>query len=127
MVLPAWLESFVTYLCDIFTVAHIGPQRSREIQDILPVITSIIIGIITYLANCLMILLERHHKKYHQAVDKYKTLVQNNVNRQLENDFHFELRKSKLMLVKVKVIAEQKVSYLTALTDEKYDTDAVLL
>ena len=125
VILPAWLENLVTYLCNVFTVAHISPQRSREIQDILPVITSIIIGVITYLANCLMVLLERHHKKYHQAVDKYKNFVQNNVNKQLENDFYSELRKSKLMLVKVKVIAEQKVSYLTALTDEKYDTDSI--
>ncbi len=123
--LPDWLNDFVIYLCNIFTAAHLNPQRAREIQDILPVITSIIIGVISYLANCLLILLERHHKKYQQAVDKYKNFVQKNVNKQLETDFYSELRKSKLMLVKVKVISEQKTSYLTTLTDQKYDTDAI--
>lgn len=123
--LPAFYTDFVNCLNNIFIIPYLGPQRSRELQDILPVITSIIIGVITYIANCLLVGLELNHKKYHIAVDKYKVHVQNNVNKELQNDFYTELRKSTLMLVKIKIIAEQKSSYLTSSVDEKYDTKEI--
>lgn len=123
--LPSFLNDFLWKVCDFFAVFYLNSSKYRELHELLPVITSVILGVIAYLANCLMVFLECNHKKYHEAVYHYKKFVQKNVNKQLENDFHTELRKSTLLFVKIKVCAEQKTSYLTAATDEIHDTDTI--
>lgn len=122
LTMPVWLNSFVWGIIDFLTQWHGDRKSLSEITDILPVLASVFFGFLTYLANCLLLFLEDHHKKYKESVENYKLQLEKTINRELHKDFLKELKKTSFMLVKIKIVVEKQSSYLTVSTDKTLDS-----
>lgn len=120
--MPSWLNSFVWAVIDFFAQSFKNTPSYRENIEILPVLTSVIFGVLTYIANCLLVFFDNYQKSYRKSVDNYKEKLAKTINKELHKDFVNELKKNTYMLVKIKVVAEQHVSYLTAMTDTEVNS-----
>lgn len=123
VIMPDWLNSFVWSVINFFAQSYKDTPVYKDNIEILPVLTSVIFGFLTYLANCLLVFLENNHKKYKQSVENYKENLAKTINQELHKDFLHELRRTSFMLVKIKIVIHKKTSYLTAMTDDDVNSE----
>lgn len=125
VVMPDWLNNFVWNVINFFAQGYKDTPAYKDNLEILPVLTSVIFGVLTYLANCLLVFLENNHKKYKQSVIDYKKNLEKTINNELHKDFVKELKRTSFMLVKIKIVVEKHTSYLTAMTDEDMNPEGL--
>lgn len=121
--MPAWINTFIWTVIDVFAQGLKPTPFYKDITPVLPVLTSGVFIIITYFANCIMLLLENNHKRFLNCVDNYKAGLEKTVNEELHKDFLEGLKKIQFLLVKIKIVVTKHNSYLTAMTDEEVDAE----
>ncbi len=119
---PQWLNSFVWGVIDVFSWWYKPNKQHNEIIGILPVLCSIVCGVLAYIVNCTIVAMENNHKKFRESVTNYRKNLENKINTQLHNSFLDELKANSLMLVKIRINVESKVSYLTNPNASAVDT-----
>ena len=125
MDLPDWLNSFAWTVIDFFAKGLKTTKSYSEIVDILPVLCSVIFGVLTYIVNCLNLFTENMHEKYKKSVIDYRTKLENKINSDLHKDFLKDLKKSSFMLIKLKIEVIKKESYLSEYSEEKIDANQI--
>ena len=91
----------------------------------MPALCSVLFGAVTYFLNCTLVYLENNHKKFQKTMNNYRLKLEKDINTQLHKDFLDELKKNSYMLVKISIEVQNHESYLTAMTDENLDIDAI--
>lgn len=125
IVLPDWLNSFAWSIIDFLAFAIKGKPAYQSNIPVLPVYTSGVFILLTYLTNCLMDFLDNNHRQFKNYVNVYKSNIEKQINVKLHDDFLKELKKVSYMGIKMRVDVVKHESYLTAGTDENIDTDAL--
>lgn len=125
IMLPDWLNSFAWSVIDFLAFAIKGTPTYQSNIPVLPVYTSGVFILLTYLTNCLMDLLDNNHRQFKNYVNVYKSNIEKQINVKLHDDFLKELKKVSYMGIKMRVDVVKHESYLTAAADENIDTEAL--
>ena len=123
--MPDFLNTFVWSIIDFFAMSIKNKPLYKELIPVLPIATCGIFILLTYIANCIMVILENNHRFFRNCVDSYKENLAKTINTELHNDFISELKRTSFMLVKIKVSVIHHTSYLTAMTDKDVDTNQI--
>ncbi len=123
--MPDFLNTFVWSIIDFFAMSIKNKPLYKELIPVLPIATCGIFILLTYIANCIMVILENNHRFFQNCVDSYKDNLAKTINTELHNDFINELKRTSYMLVKISVTVIHHTSYLTAMTDKDYNPEAV--
>lgn len=125
IMLPDWLNNFAWSIIDFIAFAIKGKPAYESNIPVLPVYTSGVFILLTYLTNCLMDFLDNNHRHFKNYVNVYKSNIEKQINVKLHDDFLKELKKVSYMGIKMKVDVVKHESYLTAGTDDNIDTEAL--
>ena len=123
--LPDFLTAVLWSVIDFFAMSIKHKPLYNDMLPVLPIMTCGIFILLTYIANCLMILLENNHRFFRNCVDAYKDNLAKTINAELHNDFINELKRTAYMLVKIRISAVHHTSYLTAVTDGNINTQEI--
>ena len=123
--LPDGLNNFAWGTIDFFFQWYKSSKQYEQVIDIMPALCSVLFGAVTYFLNCTLVYLENNHKKFQKTMNDYRLKLEKDINTQLHKDFLDELKKSSYMLVKISIEVQNHESYLTAMTDENLDIDAI--
>lgn len=119
------INVFAWAIIDFFAFPIKSTPAYESNIPVLPVYTSGVFILLTYLDNCLMALLDNNHRQFKNYVSTYKSNIEKQINTKLHDDFLKELKKNCLMGIKMKVEVIKHESYLTAMTDEVIDEKAL--
>ena len=123
--MPDFINNFVWAIIDFFAMSIKTKPMYKELIPVLPIIACGIFILMTYIANCIMVILENNHRFFQNCIDTYKDNLAKTINTELHNDFINELKRTSYMLVKISVSVIHHTSYLTAMTDKDYNPEAV--
>lgn len=125
--LGVFLDNFVLGVVGFFTAFFKNTSFYNQTLEIQPIAVSVLLAIFAYLLNLLTELIDKLHNMYKQAVYTKRVRLENKINKQLQKEFLKELNTYELMLVKVKIDADDLSTYLTHNINGKPDKDSLVL
>ena len=119
--LPQFLTSLSWQIIDFFAFAIKNKPIYNEFLPVLPVATCVVFILLTYTLNCLSSFLESNQKLVKEFSNRKRIDLEKKINRQLHKSFIEELNVYKYAMIKIKIVATQQESYLSALNNETID------
>ena len=110
---PKPLNNIVWGSVDLFFGWWMSSAQFKEVVDILPVLSSILYGILAYLINCTIVSFGNIQKEVKKTAENYRQNLENKINSQLHSSFLDDLKTNSFMLIKIKTDVSIKTSYLT--------------
>ena len=123
---PKPLNNIVWGSVDLFFGWWMSSAQFKEVMDILPVLSSILYGILAYLINCTIVSFGNMQKEVKKTAENYRQNLENKINSQLHSSFLDDLKTNSFMLIKIKTDVSIKTSYLTnpnAVVDNSKDIE----